>query len=179
MKKAYFWILVLSLALNGCATRVSTSFDRQADFSRYKTFCWLQGCEFTFTGPGYMNDSAVVSYLKNAIIKEMEEKGFSYDAENPDLLLDFHVTVENRQTNVYRFEEDRFLQLDPVDQSDVYYFLEGTLIMDIADRETGQMIWRSSASRYLELNPEMSEKNLRRGIGIVLKKFPPKDKSGM
>ncbi|WP_339789540.1 DUF4136 domain-containing protein [uncultured Imperialibacter sp.] len=179
MKKAYFWILVLSLALNGCATRVSTSFDRQADFNRYKTFCWLQGCEFTFTGPGYMNDSAVVSNLKNAIIKEMEEKGFVYDAENPDLLLDFHVTVENRQTNVYRFEEDRFLQLDPVDQSDVYYFLEGTLIMDIADRETGQMIWRSSASRYLELNPEMTEKNLRRGIGIVLKKFPPKDKSGM
>jgi hypothetical protein len=179
MNKLIAWMVFLSLAVGGCATKVSTSFDRQADFSRYKTFCWLQGCEFTFTGPGYMNDSAVVSNLKNAIIKEMEEKGFIYDAENPDLLLDFHVTVENRQTNVYRFEEDRFLQLDPVDQSDVYYFLEGTLIMDIADRETGQMIWRSSASRYLELNPEMTEKNLRRGIGIVLKRFPPKDKSSM
>ncbi|MEQ9101326.1 MAG: DUF4136 domain-containing protein [Imperialibacter sp.] len=176
MKKVYLLIVVLILGLTGCATRVSTSFDRQADFSKYKSFCWLQGCEFTFTGPRYMNDSAVVSNLKNAIIKEMEEKGFIYDAENPDLLLDFHVTVENRQTNVYRFEEDRFLQLDPVDQSDVYYFLEGTLIMDIADRETGQMIWRSSANRYLELNPQMTEKNLRKGIGMVLRKFPPKEK---
>lgn len=176
MSKVQIWIILLGLVLGSCATRVNTSYDRHADFGRYKTFCWLQGCEFTFTGPAYMNDSAVINNLKNAIVAEMEKKGFVYDDENPDLLLDFHVTVENRQTNVYRFEEGRFLQLDPLDQPDVYYFLEGTLIVDIADSETGQMIWRSNASRYLELNPEMTQKNLGRGIGLVLKKFPPKEK---
>ena len=164
----------MSLAFGSCAVRVSTSYDRQVDFSQYKTFCWLQGCEFTFTGPEYLNNELILDFVRTGILEEMKKKGYVYDEENADLLIDFHVTVENRETQVYRFEESRFILLDPIQDSDIYYFLEGTIIMDLVERESGRMIWRSEARRYLELNPELTEENLRRGISVALRDFPPK-----
>ncbi len=174
MKKLLLIFLLSNFILGGCAIRVNTSYDKKADFSQYKTFCWLKGCEFTFTGPAYLNDEVVRGNLKKAIVKEMENKGFVYNDDTPDLLVDFHVTVENRSTAVYRFEEERFEQISPGDQPDVYYFLEGTVIIDMVDQPTGQMVWRCSANQYLELNPDLSEANLNKAIRIVLKDFPPK-----
>lgn len=179
MKRTALLLIVLAAAVAGCAVKVSNSYNRNADFSRYQTFCWLQGCEFTFTGPAYLDDSLIIGSLQQTIRAEMKKKGFVYNDEQPDLLLDFHVTVENRQTRVYRFEEDeRLLIPDPMTDMDVYYYLEGTIIIDMVDRETGQMVWRSQASRYLELNPDLTEENLRKGIGIILKGFPPTKKGG-
>lgn len=174
MKKLLILLTIFTLALGSCATKVSTSYDQQTDFSRYKTFCWLQGCEFSFTGPAYLNDTLIIGRLQRVIIKEMEKKGMTYDAGSADLLLDFHVTVESKETQVYRFEQERYNLLDPADTPDVYYYLEGTVIIDMVDRETGEMVWRSEAQRYLELNPDLSEANLQKGISIVLRGFPPK-----
>ncbi len=165
---------MLATAAVGCAVKVSTTYDKTADFSSYKSYCWLQGCEFTFTGPKYLNNERIMDIVRSGIVSEMEKKGFVYNEETPDLLVDFHVTVENKETLVYRFEESRFIQLDPLLDTDVYYYLEGTIVMDLVERESGRMVWRSKARRYLELNPELTEENLHKGIAIAMKDFPPK-----
>jgi hypothetical protein len=175
MRKTLFLALLFLLFIaTGCAVKVSTTYDKQADFSRYKTFCWLQGCEFTFTGPAYMQGTEINSYLKQSMVDELKKKGFTYDEANPDLLIDFHVTVENKQTKVYRYEQEQFLLLDPATEEDILYFLEGTLVVDVVEKESGRMVWRSQARSYLDLNPDLSEENLRKGIATALKNFPPK-----
>jgi hypothetical protein len=86
--------LVLAFLFWSCAVTVKTAYEPQVDFSAYKSFCWLESCEFTFSGPKYLNDTIVRRNLQRAIISEMQKKGLNYLSDNPDLLLDVHVIME-------------------------------------------------------------------------------------
>jgi hypothetical protein len=156
-----------------CSVRVHTSFDKRVDFSYYKKFCWLQGCEFTFTGPAYLDDKKIKSLMERAVKNEMAKKGLVYDGENPQLLLDVHEAVETDTTFIYHRsgEESLFMNFMPPQQ---LLLMKGTLIIDMIDKETGRMIWRSVATSYLDKNPELTEENFAKGVATALKKFPPK-----
>jgi hypothetical protein len=43
----------------------------------------------------------------------------------------------------------------------------------MADKAESRMVWQSHAISYMESHPDLSEKNIRRGIKLVLKNFPP------
>ena len=94
----HLFIVLLFLSLSGCAVKVSSSYDETIDFNKYQTFCWLDGCEFTYTGPSYLDDSTTREYLKSAIIEELSRKGLQQNTEDPDLLIDFHVSIEDKTT---------------------------------------------------------------------------------
>lgn len=160
--------------LSGCSGNVKTAYDTRVDFSEYHTWCWLQGCEFTFSGPSFMNDSLIRTRIKNAITEEMASHGFRYDSAYPDLLLDFHVTVSSETAMQYhpQYNQD-FPQMRDFEETEIH-FLKGTLIIDMVDHASNQMVWRSVAIGYYEHHPEISEENIRRGIHEVLKKFPPR-----
>ena len=157
-----------------CGVKVSTTYDHAMDFSDYKTFCWLQGCEFTFTGPNYLNDSMVIEDIKVAIINELHDKGYVRDENDPDFLIDFHVTVEDKETMVYRYNEQFMDEEVPLPAEEVYYYREGTLVMDIVDKTSGRMVWRSHVRRYMENNPNPPPGHMKKGIIMALKDFPPK-----
>lgn len=175
MKILKLLVIVISVVLVsiGCSVRVHTKFDPRVDFTQYKRYCWLEGCEFTFTGPSYINNQKVKELMEKAVKAEMQKKGLIYDRENPQLLLDVHEAVETDTAYVYHRsgEEAVFMNFTPAQE---VLLLKGTLIVDMIDKPTGRMIWRSVATSYLEKNPELTEENFANGVAIALKKFPPK-----
>jgi hypothetical protein len=52
-------------------------------------------------------------------------------------------------------------------------YKEGTLVVDMYDSNTKQLIWRSSADEALSDKAEKNEKNLDKGIAKMFKTFPP------
>jgi hypothetical protein len=54
-------------------------------------------------------------------------------------------------------------------------FEEGTLVIDVVDPKTKQLVWRVTGTDtvHLKNTPERKRKNLRRAIDEMLKKFPP------
>ncbi|MFM7858649.1 MAG: DUF4136 domain-containing protein [Flammeovirgaceae bacterium] len=173
MKNPISTAIIFIGLMASCSMRVHTSFDKRVNFSNYKKFCWLQGCEFTFTGPADWDDKKIKSLMENAVKNEMAKKGLVYDGENPQLLLDVHEAVETDTAFIYHRsgEEPLFMNFTPPQQ---LLLMKGTLIIDMIDKETGRMIWRSVATSYLDKNPELTEENFARGVAIALKKFPPK-----
>jgi hypothetical protein len=171
--KHFVLVMLIELVLTGCSVRVHTKFDPRIDFTQYKRYCWLEGCEFTFTGPSYINNQKVKELMEKAVKAEMQKKGFTYDREDPQLLLDVHEAVETDTAYIYHRsnEEAVFMNFAPSQQ---ILLLKGTLIVDMIDKQTGRMIWRSVATSYLEKNPELTEENFAKGVAIALKKFPPK-----
>ena len=174
MMKYFLSILSLVSLLSGCNIKVNSSYEKNQDFSEYKTFCWLKGCEFTFTGPQYLEDSLLRENIKNAIIAEMNKKGFTQDENNPDLLIDFHISVENESSIIYHRGDDDIYEFKPFPDQEVVNYLKGTIVIDMVDKEQGKMVWRSEAIGYMDLHPDLSEKNVRKGIAYTLKNFPPK-----
>ena len=170
-------VLFLSflLIMVGCQVTIKESYDHSVDFSKYKTFFWMTGCEFKFTGPEYLNDSLLREHLKTSLIKELESKGLKEDADNPDLLVGFTITVKDEQAIIYHRAEDSPVYYQPLEtEREVINYLKGTLIIGMADKLESRIVWQSNAMSYMELNPDFSEKNIRKGIKLVLKNFPPK-----
>lgn len=162
------------MALASCDP-IKTEYDPKADFTQYKTFCWLQGCEFTFTGPAYLDDSLVQETVKEAIIAEMKLKGLDYNNNTPDLLIDFHITIENEKVIYYHgIEDEPTYYRTPFLQPESITLTKGSLLIHMVDRQRSEVVWQSQAEGYMESPPDLSAKNIRRGISKVLKDFPPK-----
>lgn len=169
-----FLVLAIITTAISCNVKVHSSYDQRVDFTKYKSFCWLNGCDFTYTGPTYLNDSLLREKIKNAIIAELEEKSLKHDENNPDLLIDFHISVENESSVVYHHRDDEQNYFQPFPEQEVINYLKGTIVIDMVDKSESRMVWRSESIGYMDVHPDLTEKNIRKGIATTLKKFPPK-----
>ena len=52
-------------------------------------------------------------------------------------------------------------------------YQEGTLVIDLYDGKTKQLIWRGSTESVLADKAEKNEKNLEKGVAKMFKDFPP------
>ena len=171
MNKLLLSLLLVTLA-TGCATHVKTLRDPSTDFTKYRTFCWMNGCEFSVIGPSYVNDSLVRENIRKAIVAEFKSKGITEDSNTPDLLVGFTITIKDEQAIIYHRAGEMPMYV-PMDRSEeVVNYLKGTLVIGVADKKNSKMVWESQAVRYMDLNPDLSEKNINRGIHLVMKKFP-------
>ncbi len=168
----FFSIILLHIS---CRMEVKEIYDHNVDFSKYKTFCWMNGCKFDFEGPKYLDDELLRESLKTALVEELESKGLKEDASNPDLLIGFTITVKDEQAILYHRAEDSPVYYQPLESDrEVVNYLKGTVIIGMADKEESKMVWQSVAVSYMELNPDFSEENIHKGIKLVLRNFPPK-----
>ena len=57
----------------------------------------------------------------------------------------------------------------------VYEYDEGTLLLDVVDPQSRQLIWRGSATDEVNLsaNAEMKQKQINEAVTRLLKQFPP------
>lgn len=168
--------LCFLVVLLGCAeVKVSSSYDHSVDFSQYKTWCWLKGCDLVYEGPGYVMDSTIIEHIANTIAVEMQEKGFIQVDDKSDILVDFHIVVKQDSALSARIHEEDLPFWD-LYENNYYHFLRGSLIIDIADRRKGRMIWRSNSRRVMSIYPDIEFSDIQKGVHKALSKFPPGDK---
>jgi hypothetical protein len=167
-------VILLLSAISSCDS-VKTEYKTGIDFTSYKTFCWLKGCTFYYTGPEYLNKPEVQEILRNSIIDNLKKKGLRYDDTTPDLLVDFHVTIEDEMIVRYHSQEDEpYYYKTPFTRTDEVHVTKGSIIIHMVDRQRGELVWESQAEGFLENPPDLSKKNIRAGIEKVLRNFPPK-----
>jgi hypothetical protein len=171
-------IIVLLFTLTACEVHVKNVYDKTVDFSEYKTFCWMNGCEFDFDGPGYFKDSLVRKNLKAAIISELKEKGLTIDTDNPDLLIGFTVALTDEQAIIFNRPEESQFNIQPLEhEREIINYLKGSIIIGMADKKQSRMVWESQAIGYLERRPEFTPEDIQKGIKKVFKNYPPKKRN--
>jgi hypothetical protein len=171
MKRFIFFSI--SLIFISCSIQVKTVYEPKTDFNKYKNFCWLKSCEFTFRGPGGLNDSLIRERMQMAIKKEMKKKGVIFNSAAPDLLMDVQVVIKTDTAYLYQRSDDMYTYIPFSTMKEVMMY-KGTLVIDMIDQKKGKMVWRSVAVSYFDLHPDWSEKNIGKGIASALKRFPPK-----
>jgi hypothetical protein len=137
--------------LAACATgpRVMSDVDPHADFTHYRTYA--------FSDPlGTNRDSAdtlLSQRLKAAAAREMQARGFVYQPQAPDLLLNFHAKVEEKVYSTpmltpsfgYYGYRRGFYATWPGWGFDNYVdtYTEGTLNIDVVDAARKRLVWES------------------------------------
>lgn len=161
-------ILFAGMAL---AQEVKTDYDRGANFAQYKTYSWEQV---------KTKDPLDVGRIKNAVNAALAAKGWTQVDSRGDVSIVAMEITRNQQTlNTFydgfgggwgwrRFGGGLGEATTTVDTYKV-----GTVVVDLFDTRTKQLIWRGSASDTLSDNSDKNIKNLDKGVNKMFKDFPP------
>lgn len=147
---------------------VKTDYDEEANFNEYNTFNWSEEIENQKESHPILDNSLVRKRIKNAIKSEMEGRNYEM-AEDADLLVNFHVVIEERTGyNTYPTFGYRYWGRDNVQP---YNYKEGTLIIDLIDREKNQLIWQGYTEGIVDKDPEKMEEKIRGAISVIFQEY--------
>jgi len=166
---------IFLFASNSSAQQVKTDYDRNADFGKYKTYSWEQV---------KTQDPLNVERIKNAVNTTLGAKGWTrVDSGGNVCLIAMEVTRDQQTLNTFydgfgggwgwrRFGGGGFGGLGDATTTTETYKV-GTLVVDLFDARTKQLVWRGSSSDTLSNNSDKNIENLDKGVEKMFKKFPP------
>jgi len=178
-------ILPLALvAVCGFAQDVRYNFDSSADFSKLRTYKWVQ-----IKGQQAM-DNLTDQAVKSAIEAELAKKGLvKTDAENADLWIAYQVTLtQEKEFDSYSsdfgygagwgrgwYGGGMGSTMSTTSTSTIHV---GELGFDMYDPATKKLVWRGAATKTLDAKakPEKRQKNIGKAVQKMLKNYPPKVK---
>ena len=175
LNKHFLFVLFASLLLlSSCSSvRVASDYDKEADFTKYKTFAFYK--------PGI--DKAEINDLDKrrmlrAIESEMLAKGFT-KSETPDLLVSIF-TKSREKVNVYNNGWGPYgygWGWSPWywnNYSTVSTSTEGVLYIDLIDAKKKELVWQGQGTGYLTQNREKKIERIHEFVKEVLEEYPPK-----
>jgi hypothetical protein len=180
-----FLLLALVMLLAACATgpEVRTDVAQGVDLSRFRSF----GFESRVAEDGDGYSSLTSQRLRAAVTRELEKRGYVLVEREPDLLVNFSTGLQDRLRVVpgpgpiapWGFRRDPFNdwpwgwpgywgswdRLEP--------FTEGTVNIDLVDREQRRMVWEGvavaqTADRFGRTSPEQ----LDASVAAIFAGFP-------
>ena len=170
---------LLSLALLGACRsyNVTYDYDVTASYGRYKTFDYYTSKKGT-GGTTSLMDKRVRAAVEN----ELKAKGFAMETKaDPDFLVTYYPIVQNRKVRTtvrsgWGWGYRPFYGGVGVSSSQVRNHKEGSIVIEMVDFKTNQMIWQGSADGALTglENPEDANEVVPKAVRDILSKFPPK-----
>jgi hypothetical protein len=167
-------LLITIPAVATKAQKVTTDYDPAAPFSSYKTFMWIQP-------PHIAADPLMEPRLVNAVNAALTSKGWQLVDSGADVGIVAHVATKERHTL------ETFYEGFPggwgwhhwgggmgTAYSVVETYEVGTVVLDLFDGHTKQLIWRGVATDTLSGTPDKDTKKLEKAVDKLFKNFPPK-----
>ena len=146
------------------------------DFARYQSFQWDRPDDRPVGDPRLQDNPFFEQRLRASVALELADHGIRQNADGPALLVHHHVTVRSR-FDVYEADvREGYSATRRNESPQVIEFDEGTILVDIADAENRQIIWRGWAqfdiTRALA-DPEVMERAIEEAVRKMFEHFPP------
>jgi len=154
------------------AQQVKTDYDRSANFAQYRTYTWAQV---------KTKDPLDVDRIKAAVNAALAAKGWTQVDSAADVSIVAMEIARNQQTlNTFydgfgggwgwrRFGGGGFGEATTTTET----YKVGTVVVDLFDAKTKQLIWRGASSDTLSNDSDKNIKNLDKGVEKMFKQFPP------
>ena len=179
MKNIFTILLALNLVLS-YGQKVTGDYEKSTDFTKYKTYNFL----------GWQDDTDKImtdfdeKRLRDAIEHEMKARQYTKVESGGDLALSVYVVVDKKTsvsgyTSYYGGTGYRYGRYGrgwgnghattSYTESD---YLQGTLILDLIDVLSKDLIWQGVATGTVKSNPQKREKSIPKTVSKLMKKFP-------
>jgi hypothetical protein len=168
------------------AQDVRYDFDKEKDFSKYRTYKWVQikGAD--------QPDDLTAKKISAAIDAELATKGLTKtDGDNADLYVGYQTAIgtEKEFTSFNSgwgygpgwgggwYGYGGMASTTTYGSTSTVYV--GTLDLSMYDSSQKQLVWRGSATKTLDpkAKPDKKEKNIKKAVAKLLKNYPPKPKN--
>ena len=170
-------LTTLMLALGACRSiEVRTVAAPDAQFSGRSTFRILpapapRGVALSATDPMLVN-SITYQAIRSELRAAFESRGYRYSPEVADLDVAYYATAQpvlDLQTFDYGYTWRGF----PRQYVEVYQYEQGTVIVDVIDPRTHQLMWRGEGKAAVSTDPAKYAETLRKAVREIVKRFPP------
>jgi hypothetical protein len=177
-------VAVVAVVVMSCAPSITVKqdSDKTANFASLKTFDWLP-VPTTAVGSvkaAIERNSLLDKRVKTAVNEQLAAKGYTQSSDNPDVMVTYHVGVDDK-INVtdwgYGYAGyGRYSGWGGGSSVDVYQYKEGTLLIDIIDAKTKQLIWRGAGTGTVDPDAptEKREQRLSNAVAQIMANYPPK-----
>jgi hypothetical protein len=173
MKKLILPMFLLVIAASCATIKVTSDFDKSAQFSGYKTYAFTP--EALNLSIEELNRKRLITAVEN----ELSLKGFT-KSETPDVLIDLRITGEKKQTATatggyggygYRYGWGGGVTTVSYDS-----YTEGTVFVEMIDAAKKQMVWQGRGVGTIDpdASAEKREKNINYGVKQIFTTYPPK-----
>ena len=190
------WLLSI-IFLGACSSiKVTSDYDKEADFTKYKTF--------EYYGWAEESDKILNRFQKERIESafgdEFLKRGLKYVEGNGDMVVSLYIVVDKKTsttaytnhygTGGYGYGGGGWYGGYGMGYGGMGYggmgmgastttysendYLEGTLVVDVFDKAEKKMIWQSVGQKTIEENPEKAERNTPKVAAAIMKPFPIK-----
>jgi hypothetical protein len=180
-------LLFVLLLLAACSSGpdIRSDFDRSVDFGAYDSYGFVR--ELGTDRAEY--SSLITNYFKESIRAEMEARGYRYDENAPDLLVNFYTSVRERTDVVsrpspvfgagyYSYRYGLYTAWPAygygyTTQVDTYQYKVGTVNIDVVDAGRRQLIWEGVAEGRLKDKALAAPREpIRRVVGEIFQRYP-------
>ena len=170
----FLMLAVVTLVMTGCASNVVTDYNSSVVFGNYSSWAFVSGTDnSSFT-------SLDGTRVRSAIERELNRKALRQVPEaEADMLVSWQIVPEERleQTGLglgFGFGSGNFgwaLSAPPP----VREIKEGKLVVELADSQSKEVVWRAVSRRYLNENqsPETRRELIDEVVAEMFAKYPP------
>jgi hypothetical protein len=173
-KRAVFVLMGMVVLFAGklSAGQVKTDYDRDVNFGQYKTYTWEQV---------KTQDPLDVDRIESGVNAALAAKGWTQVDSGGDVsVMAMEITHDQQTLNTFyegfgggwgwrRFGAGGFGEATTTTET----YKVGTLVVDLFDAKTKQLIWRGNSSDTLSNNSNKNIKNLDKDVEKMFDKFPP------
>jgi hypothetical protein len=182
MRKYVFHLLtalVIALVSCGPTLHVNSDYDKQANFSQYKTFAIDKND--TINGAiSQFNRQRII----NAIRDEMTKKGFQENSSSPDLFVfsaaifkDMQAVTANTNYYGYGGMYHPYYWGGGMTSSNTTYsvqnYKDGSLIIDVVDVKTQKIVWEGVGNKEIDKPSKDPESAIKQAVASIMASFPP------
>lgn len=177
-----YWLLISAVVLVGCSSN-NASFDYRTDydFSKLETFTLLPVDETVYSNPKI--SQIEVKRIGNLLVKELGKRYRVAEKAQANFLVRYFIVVEERMKvdtynasfGMYRGGYGYHYGIQSPEVKNTYY-QQGSIIVDILDAQTNDVVWRGSTEGRIKKNTTPIERDERvtRYLALLFEDFPPK-----
>ena len=185
--KLFGSIAVAMLMIVGCSAPVHVEKDDTVDFSRYKTFAWVDK-----DGPGKKDrdksNDLMEQKFKEAVTNALDKQGWRIDNRRPDVLISYDVLVERssrKQSDAVYSQPFVRTFYNPFARRfyNIYYpsqFMgyddyavpvrEGTVTISVTDAHTDKVVWQGWTTDEVN-SRNLTSKEINSAVKSIFRKF--------
>lgn len=177
MMRSLFGVLILASV--GCNTlQVSSDYDPTVNFSGYRTFGWM-ALPHKAVGDPRVDNALIESHIRSAVERDMQARGYSTpQSGEPDFFVAPHTAINEKlmiqQVPAGAYGPGWYRPAGSVPV--VHEYTEGSLVLDVIDAKTRQLIWRGWAMAEVDFtrSAEERQRKIDEAVHKILDQFPPK-----
>mgnify|MGYP001457176877 FL=1 len=189
--KSFNWVSAVAvsavLLFSGCAGNAHIEKDKSADFSKYRTYAWVDKPDEKENKKNRRKELAETN-IRNAVNEQLQKSGWKEVSSNPDVLVNYELLVERnqkqQQTAVYSDPFTRSYYNRYSGRMITYYYpsrfigydnysttvKEGTITITMIDNNTDKTVWQGWTTSELN-SSRITSSEIDRNVRTIFKKF--------